>query len=291
MIDGILVPTDGSDEATAALEHAIELAADVGATVHVLFVVDEDAAVSTGEDAEILAEIERQGEGIVTRAGELAAERGADAVEAIEHGDPQIEILGYADREEVDLIVMGTQGRRGLRRLLLGSVAEGVLRLSEVPVLTVRAETGGVDSYPYGDVLVAIDGGEGAALALEEAIEWARAHGSRLHIVSVVDVRALSYEDGAGHVYDALESGVEGLVSEAAERAREAGVDAVSTHVAPGRVSREITGYAEEVGADLAIVGTHGRRGVDRVVLGSVAELVVRTADCPVLTVRRPDPE
>ncbi len=289
MTDRVLVPTDGSDAATAALEHAIALAAEDGATVHVLFVVDEGAAASTGDDAEVLEAIERQGETIVAEAGELATGRGVDVVEAVEHGDPQIEILAYADREDLDMIVMGTQGRRGLRRLLLGSVTEGVLRLSEVPVLTLRADADG--DHPYGDVLVAIDGGEGATLALAEAIELARLHGSRLHVVSVVDLRALSYEDGAGHVYDALESGAEALVSEAAERAREAGVESVSTHVTAGRVFREITEHAEEVGADLAVVGTHGRRGVERVVLGSVAELVVRTADCPVLTVRRPDPE
>ena len=135
MYERILVPTDGSDGARAAFDHALELAALVEAEVHVVHAVDPtlvpaevgvpqvlDALVDAGE--EIVQELERA-------AGEVAIET------AVLTGSPTAAIRQYAEEHGIDLIVMGTRGRTGLDRWLLGSVTERVVRTSPVPVLTI----------------------------------------------------------------------------------------------------------------------------------------------------------
>lgn len=150
MYDAILVPTDGSDGATAAAEHAIDLAATHDATVHALYAAD--MPYSYDFDAERLLEIlEHEGESVVEDVAERCREVNVESATAVRRGDPSRVILDYADENDVDLVVMGTHGRRGIVRFLLGSVAERVLRLSETPVLAVRRQTSGDDPDPRTD--------------------------------------------------------------------------------------------------------------------------------------------
>jgi nucleotide-binding universal stress UspA family protein len=139
MYDDILVPTDGSDGARRALEEAIELAAQFDATVHSLYVVDTTAAYSDGAYGEVIDSFEAIGAETTDDAVERAGAAGVDAVGAVELGTPHRTILDYVDEHGVDLVVMGTHGRTGLDRYLLGSVTEKVVRLADPPVVTVRA--------------------------------------------------------------------------------------------------------------------------------------------------------
>jgi nucleotide-binding universal stress UspA family protein len=135
MYDAILVPTDGSDPATAAVDHAADLAAVHDASVHLLYVTESPAIAPTPTSGEVLEELERHGEEVV----DAAAERLDGRVHtAVARGSAHRAILDYAETNDVDLVVMGTHGRTGLSHALLGSVAERVVRLSEVPVLTVH---------------------------------------------------------------------------------------------------------------------------------------------------------
>lgn len=138
MYDCILVPTDGSPAMGGVLDHALELASVHNAVVHGLYVVD------TGNFATLPLETSWDGvTGVLQEEGEHAIEEferlaGDQRVEtAIEKGSPSEEIVEYARRENCDTIVMGTHGRAGINRLLLGSVAERVVRASPVPVVTV----------------------------------------------------------------------------------------------------------------------------------------------------------
>ena len=163
MYSNILHPTDGSDGAQAALENARDLAEKYDATVHVMHVVDtpetsggmadDQRAVTSsgmssnpsGEGGGMASErqtgpqIEQQRTEHAEQIVEEAARQfeGLDVKTVVEHGEPHQAILNYAD-DGIDLIVMGTHGRTGLQRYLLGSVAEKVVRLSDVPVVTVR---------------------------------------------------------------------------------------------------------------------------------------------------------
>jgi nucleotide-binding universal stress UspA family protein len=142
MYERILVPTDGSEGMDRVVEHAVGLARRHGATLDLVYVVDTAAFANLP--------METSWEGI----RESLREEGATALEAAEavvegvpserhvlEGGPSREIVDYAERSGADLVVMGTHGRGGLNRLLLGSVAERVVRSSPVPVLTIRVGT------------------------------------------------------------------------------------------------------------------------------------------------------
>ncbi|WP_193308595.1 universal stress protein [Halorubrum halophilum] len=141
LYDRLLVPTDGSPEGRRAIAHALDLASFHGAAVHALYVVDTTRYVGTP--------MERSWEGVgdllrddaaeaVAEVASFAAATDIDVETAVVEGPPSAAIVDYAERTDCDLIVMGTHGRGGINRLLLGSVAEKVVRGSTVPVLTVR---------------------------------------------------------------------------------------------------------------------------------------------------------
>lgn len=140
----------------------------------------------------------------------------------------------------------------------------------------------------YGTILVPTDGSAPARTALDRAIELARTYDATLHVVSVVDVGdagVLSMERApVDDVQRSLRGRAERMVDDAVELAEEAGVRAEST-VVLGVPHVEILDAAEEVGADLVVMGTHGRKGLKRALIGSVTERVVRQCDAPVLTV------
>ncbi|MDR5674077.1 Nucleotide-binding protein, UspA family [Halalkaliarchaeum sp. AArc-CO] len=139
MYDRILIPTDGSPAAEAAIEHAIDIAEKYDATVHALFVVDGAAYSTLEAGAEIVMEaLESEGKRAVERIAEIADDAGLDCETSVVSGTAYRSIREYIDDHDIDLVVMGTHGRRGIDRYLLGSVTERVVRTSDVPVLTVR---------------------------------------------------------------------------------------------------------------------------------------------------------
>ncbi|WP_255151276.1 universal stress protein [Halorarius halobius] len=288
MFDSILFPTDGSEGAAAALDHALDLAADSGATLHVLNVVDTGVARGAGVNSALGERRRETGEEFVAAAAERAADRGVETVTAMEEGEPHREIVAYAD-DHADLVVMPTHGRRGLERLLLGSTTERVVRRSDVPVLTLRPGEDARVRYPYRDVLVPTDGSEPASAALALGVDVVTGTGAALHLLSVVDVASLGIDVRTGVQVDFLEERAESTLDEAADRAREAGVESVTETVGfAGSIHRNVLEYVDDNDVDLLVVGTHGTTGVDRYLLGSVTEKLVRTAPVPVLTVRGP---
>jgi len=169
MYDNILYPTDGSDGANAAMEHAAGLATQYDATLHVLFVIDsehiESGMVPRKEDVErgrvtgmmkrdeetagegsmsrnedIDEKLRRRGTQLTEETAALLADEGCETTAIVREGDPAGVITDYATDNDIDLITMGTHGRRGIKRRLIGSVTENVVRTAEVPVLTVRLD-------------------------------------------------------------------------------------------------------------------------------------------------------
>jgi len=169
MYTNILYPTDGSSGANAALEHARELAVGYDATLHVLFVIDaehiETGMMPRAEDSEhrritgmmkrdeetkgegsmlpnedIGKKLERRGGQLTEEIASVLSDEGCETVPVVREGDPASIITEYAETNDIDLITMGTHGRSGLKRRLIGSVTETVVRTSAVPVLTVRLD-------------------------------------------------------------------------------------------------------------------------------------------------------
>jgi nucleotide-binding universal stress UspA family protein len=287
MYDDICFPTDGSDGATAALDHALDIAAAVDATLHLLNVADTSRDSVTRIGGEVVDALETEGERIVDAAAERASERGVSTTTAVLQGDPYRTIVDYADEYGIDLLVMPTHGREGLERFLLGSVTERVVRRANVPVLTVRPDES--LTYPYGNVLVPTDGSDCADAALGVGIDAAVTSDAGLHILSVVDTASLGVDVRAQMQIDALESTATETVENAEARATDAGLEDVTGVVEfSSSIRAAIVEYVEDNDVDLVVVGTHGRTGVDRYLLGSVAEQLIRTSPVPVLTVRAP---
>lgn len=194
MYDTVLVPTDGSPGTARVLTHAIELAERFDATLHGLYVLDvgeagvdvDPAGERIGEPLSALAEPALQR--IVTRGDDAEIETEATT----RHGTPHEEIVEYVEKAGIDVVVMGTHGRSGVRRVLLGSVTERVVRLAPVPVLTVGL---GVE-----DAVV-----EGAAAARSIADDALRSDGHENAEITEVNREAGTWvvkSDVSGTTYD-----------------------------------------------------------------------------------------
>jgi nucleotide-binding universal stress UspA family protein len=296
----ILVPTDFSTASDRALEQASALARALKAEVHLLHKVVyppphpptelldrlDDAAQFEYVLKEVIERPEREAqEELEARRSRLQGlgltvtahlEKSGDVYERIEHA---IESLAP------DLLVMGTHGRSGVRKWLLGSVAEKALRHTAVDVLTLHADSpvartqGGI-----GKILVATDFSDGSRRALASARRLAASLGGSIVLLHVLESR---FEPRSGDAEPALAE-VSREHRAQAERAlrEEARPEAEEFLLREGDVVREIERAAEEKGAGIVSVGTHGLGAVRRVFLGSVAEKVARFCPLPVLTVR-----
>ncbi|MFT4889967.1 MAG: nucleotide-binding universal stress UspA family protein [Halobacteriales archaeon] len=283
--DRILFPTDGSDVAGTVLDYVLDLAVGVDATVCVLNVADTNRDSVARIDGEVIDVLEGEGEEVVEAAADRARERGVSVETEVLQGDPYRTIVDYADTRDVGLVAMPTRGRRSLDRFLLGSVTERVVRRSDVPVLTIRPDDEVDLRHPYRNVLVPTDGSEAANDALAAAIEVASAAGAGLHLLHVVEESGFGLDFGSDDETDEADE----ILESAAETARDASIDPVTTAVQRGSVHEETMAYVDDHDVDLVVVGTHGRTNLDRYLLGSVAEKLVRSSPVPVMTVREYD--
>ena len=253
----ILVPLDGSDLSAGALAIARMLAAGNCTQMHLLAVASRGEPAWTRELYAYLNEI-----------ASTERKEGMSVRTSVRTGKPADAILMLAHHIHADLIVMATHGRSGLGRVLLGSVADQVLRASAIPVVLLRPGARPVEDLQT--MLVPIDGTVDGAVALSAAAPLAHASNAQMLIVHAVDI-----SDGAT-----------AYVQTIAARLRELGMAAEGRAVA-GRPADVISSLANEADVDLIVMSTHARSGPVRTVLGSVADEVVRRGQRPVLLVRR----
>ncbi|GAA0663069.1 universal stress protein [Natronoarchaeum mannanilyticum] len=288
IIDSILLPTDGSEGAITGAKHGIALASRTGADVHVLSVVETDAETDELEDAGALSTLEQNAQEATETVARLAREFDdeLDVTTTVERGTPFQSIREYAHRRGIDVIAIGTRGRSGLERILLGSVTENVLRTARTPVVAVPpdADVETIDDVAFGDMLLPTDGSEGAAIATEWGIALATLLDSMVHSVYSVDTNAFAGAQDPRELLDALERRGEAALETVRERARSADVT-VSGSIASGAPAAVITEYATDQDVDLIVMGTHGRTGIGQWFLGSVTENVVRQTEVPVFCV------
>jgi nucleotide-binding universal stress UspA family protein len=296
MFDTVLIPTDGSDSAQRAAQLGAALAEAYGATVHALAVVDERPySTAVVDDEAVVDEGMTAAEREARRAVAAVADLAADATTAVEAGVPAAAIRDYAADADVDLIAMGTHGRTGVERFVIGSVAESVVRHSDVPVLTARAVGEAPTWPPIERLCCPTDGSEASFAALPVALDVADRFDALVDGCYVVDERmkagyydvATALEDVVGGLERTGERATERVATEAAERGLR-----VTTTTLEGLPSEALATHAESSGADLVVMSTHGRTGLGHALLGSVTERVVRKAVPPVLTVPadwRPD--
>ncbi|MFW5949868.1 MAG: universal stress protein [archaeon] len=285
MYENILFPFDGSEGASKVLHHASELANWADATIQILYVADtRDYSVAV-VDGHTVDGLVQKGEQIVEEAAKTLDTHGVSYTTNVVQGNPAPAISEYADRYNQDLIVMPTHGREGISRYLIGSTTEKVVRLSSVPVLTVRMQPDERVVFPYQNILIPTDGSATAMHATRHLVELAASLDATVHALSVVDDTAFGSDARSAMAgkenEEAAADAVETVLAEAEAR----GVANTVQHVEHGSPVEKILDCIESNDIHVVGMGTKGRRGTDRILLGSVAEKTVRSAPVPVVTV------
>lgn len=291
----VLVPYDASDPARAALTLAIALAKN-GASIVIGTVVDEAAVIAEASSAIAydpnpeMEALDAEGNELIDDAAAQCRAAGVEPATVTVHDTPVAGILSIAKEHECDVIVMGTHARGGVARTFLGSTTEGVLRWAHRPVLTIRT-VDRIAENPFAAVLVAIDDSEPSDAAAAVAASLARTAGSRLSVCSVIETLHI-YENSVDYGFNPDEV-IQEMHNEVAQHVRgtlqRVGLPAdTPVDIVDGEVGGAIIAKAEDRHATLIVAGTHGRRGIRRFLLGSVAEDLVRTSETPVLVVPVP---
>lgn len=286
MFEDVVVCVEGDAGTGPPLAVAAALARASKGTVHVLCVVDAEIppAIARLVDAGRLAEnAVAWGRHAALEAVRVLRGYGAARVEAhVLAGAPGVRVSQFLEGRSRALLVVGTHAYRGVDRLVLGSFAEGMIRGATVPVVTVRLG-GKPASYRIRRILLAADGSVAARRAAKLAGALARAAGAEVDVLHVVE--------GLGDPYNAPRDPRKALgggrLAGAAVRALLAsGVRGARAYIKAGNPADRIADMVRARSCDLVVMGTHGRRGLPRLFLGSVAQRVLRESPVPVMTVR-----
>lgn len=287
----ILLATDFSKPGKLVIPYAFKLALVLNLRLTILHVVKAPPGFEQWSPAahRSLQSLKTKALLELGRVVRLANENGLMADHRLQVGIPQDSILEGAHSSDIALIAMGTHGKTGLDRFRLGSVAESILRQAPCPVLTVHASVTSRTSVnpsrmSLSRLLVATDFSVSSKAALRTAVVLAKRLNARVVLVHAAEPSG-SLQSGPLRIDEFSRKRyarqLQRIIS--ASRADEVSTDEV---VITGNPVEVILGQAKHQKVDLIIVGTHGRRGMKRHMLGSVAEGVVRGAACPVLVVR-----
>ena len=291
----VLVPYDGSPQSETALGYGIALA-QRGAALDIVHVVDETAVLTESattvvvfDPTPLIEALEAQGRSLVEAARKRCRDAGIEPQTRVLHDYPVAGIDAVALENHDALIVLGTHGRGGLPRTFLGSTTEGVLRSSKTPVLAVHADMAPPERL-FSKILVAVDDSDPAYAAAKLAARIVRTSGATAVVCSTYDENDILEKAGTyGYdpmpFLDGMRENAQDVVDGALAHAGFPAGSAVPSVVA-AEPSRGIVDEAVHAGADLIVIGSHGRRGLRRLFLGSVAEHVVRHSPIPILVVR-----
>lgn len=291
----VLFPTDFSSSSQQALLHAVRMARDYNAELHVLH-----AIVLYEEDPHDPAHHFPDPERIRKILEDLAEERMGTLVREKQIPDLVLKlvqrrdisaappILEYAQEEGIDLIVMGTHGRRGVRKWLMGSVTNEVVRFAPCPVLTVRGEGDPVPVEKIRKIVVPVDFSNHGEEALGVACVLSSRHGSEMDLVHVVPdgLHPALYQMTVGGLrepHTGIAEKVEASMEEFFATASPCDGLKASCHALEGHPAKEIVRFARNHESDLIVISTHGLSGVLHLLLGSTTEKVMAGAECPVL--------
>jgi nucleotide-binding universal stress UspA family protein len=277
----ILVGVDGSAVANEGVALGARLAREhdgqliLGHSVNWLPVVSQMAASGAIIDTEpIVNDLKMEGEALLDRAIEVARGAGVEATRHSLEGEPAQRLLELAAQLQCSAIIMGTQNRGSLEQLFVGSTTEALLRASTIPVLTIRSGATRLDAKRryFERIVVGIDDSEPSDAAIATVLALPAEDRDQVFFYSV----AVTVDD---------REQAERIVGKAVAAADACGASAKG-RVIGGNPVEAVLDAARERAADLLVLGSHGRRGLQRLFLGSVAEHVVRSAPLPVLVVR-----
>jgi nucleotide-binding universal stress UspA family protein len=299
MYSKILVPLDGSTTAEKVLPYARYLAGRFRVPVELLAVVDigEVASHMVSEKARFLDTIIEEAVRNLTEylRGVATTFKAGDVSCAVEKGKPEDTIIEKAETDRAMLITMATHGRSGVNRFLLGSVAEKVLRGTVNPLLLVRAinEAKSTGEATLKSIIVPLDGSKIAEGVLPTVAEIAKKLGLEVELFRAYHLPYNVYAGDEGFYagnYDELLTSVRDEAKEylekKADELKDLGVATATCVAKEGFAGDEIIALGRKTADNLIAMSSHGRSGIQRWVLGSVAETVVRHSGDPVLIIR-----
>lgn len=277
----ILIAIDGSDSSKNALRQAIGYSKKANCRVTVLTVLPPyEWELEIGIVKNIKGIYRELGEKILSGAKEIAEEEGVQIETVLEEGGIHEAIIDVAESRACDLIVMGRRGLSNIDRAFMGSITARVIGYSPIDVLVIP----GKGVIKCDNILLAVDGSKYSDVAVDRAISMAQDYGSVLKVLSVVDVPAEAYAEAPDAV-DKLVEEARKLTQKVEGRAKSAGIK-TDSFVKVGDPHEKIVDTAKELGADTICMGSHGRTGLKRLLMGSVTEKVIGNAPCPVLVVK-----
>jgi nucleotide-binding universal stress UspA family protein len=277
----ILVAVDSSESGRNALHQAFKLANDEKCWITVTSVVPPyEGEIELVGVSDIRAVLRKPCDEALAEVEKIAKTERMLVKTVCEEGEVHERIVDLADAENCDVIVMGKRGLRRIERALIGSVTARVIGHTQRDVLVVPLGT----VVGWKKIVLATDGSKHSAKAMERAISFAKSYGGELRVISVVDVPTEFYAE-APQAVDDLVRKAKGYVADVKKQAEAEGVKA-ETFVGEAEADEAITNLAKEQNADMIIIGSHGRTGLRRLLMGSVAEKVIGYAPCPVLVVK-----
>jgi nucleotide-binding universal stress UspA family protein len=284
-----LVPLDGSDEGARILPHVVQIARRLGAELLLVSVLDpHESGIPQTDFSKYAVDADGRARQYLRHQIARLAEQGVTAGAWISTGDPSEQIVGVAAHHECDLIAMTTHGRTALGRGILGPTTDRVVHSSPLPVLTVRPADEPLGRRPVTRVLVPLDGSELAERALPHAELLARGMSAEVLLVRVVSAMQTQWLDpapaAAAKIQAAASAAAEEYLDRVAGMLRRDGLS-VDTARPTGHVAGSIMDLAGENPGTVVVMASHGRSGVLRWAIGSVAEATVRGSGVPVLIV------
>lgn len=295
----ILLALDFSAASETVVQEIVRRPWPTDTAVEVLSVVDESHFWNLSE---VVQEVVRRSEALVQGAAERLRVTGLKATSSVSEGDPKSVIVDHARRMPADLLVVGPHGALGLTQFLLGSVARAVIRTAPCSVEIVRIAAPPAADRQGMKILLATDGTESSLLAVQSIARRPWPAGAEVRVLSVVELRLSMFQAtlepaflGTATMEKIREEGMkraQDAIREAEEILTDAGLKVLeSISVLVESPKQIILDEAERWGADLIVVGSHGRRGIDRLLLGSVSEAVAIHAGCSVEVIRYPSPQ
>lgn len=282
----ILVGIDGSEESLNAFKSALSLAKKINASVSVLYVLPLGVEVSSALSLFTgMKDIFRKGaEKILKEAQSIAEEEGIEVRLKFEEGEPYTKLVDILYAEESDLLVLGKSGKGGLAKALIGSTASRAIGASPVDVLVIPKNT----TLKLKKMLVPVDGSLYSEEAAMRALELASHLKSEIILLSVVEIPFELYETATdiGKMVEHLKTEAEEFIRKLKSKYKEKGIE-VKGYVVEGIVEEKILEIAEKEEVDLIIMGSHGKTGLKRLLMGSVTEKVLTLGTKPVLVVKR----
>lgn len=288
----ILVPLDGSAFAEAALPLALELSRRTGADLHVVTVLEPVTSFAyEGWEGAAQEWSEEYLRDVLDRIGD---DGGGSIEHAVLNGHTVEVLQAESERRKIDVVVMATHGRGAFSRMWLGSVADGFVRQTHLPVIMVRPEEGAEPvedfSHSFETLLIPLDGSELSESALQHATEFGELFDSAYHLTRIVSYPVDIASPYLPHtaqlnqqVMEDAKKGAADYLENHAEQMRRRGLRVTTSVVVDAQAGQGVIAETEAVGADMVAMATHGRKGLSRVVLGSAADKVIRGIHVPVL--------